>query len=112
MDLSKRPGFLPFFRKSHGFFEILAKPWRPRQIQTEFLPSFVYDRENFHKIWKFRKDEYQMQKVSQEYLLLFNAITDAEESLCRLRARLMDAQRKAEELYNAGNDAGPFSKDI
>ena len=112
MDLSKRPGFLPFFRKSHGFFEILAKPWRPRQIQTEFLPSFVYDRENFHKIWKFRKDEYQMQKVSQEYLLLFNAITDAEESLCRLRARLMDAQRKAEELYIAGNDAGPFSQDI
>ena len=112
MDLSKRPGFLPFFRKSHGFFEILAKPWRPRQIQTEFLPSFVYDRENFHKIWKFRKDEYQMQKVSQEYLLLFNAITDAEESLCRLRARLMDAQRKAEELYIAANDAGPFSKDI
>ena len=53
-----------------------------------------------------------MQKVSQEYLLLFNAITDAEESLCRLRARLMDAQRQAEELYIAGNDAGPFSKDI
>ena len=84
----------------------------PRQIQTDFLPSFVYDRENFHKIWKFRKDEYQMQKVSQEYLLLFNAITDAEESLCRLRARLMDAQRQAGELYIAGNDAGPFSKDI
>ena len=53
-----------------------------------------------------------MQKVSQEYLLLFNAITDAEESLCRLRARLMDAQRKAEGMYIAGNDAGPFSKDI
>ena len=112
MDLSKRPGFLPFFRKFYGFFEILAKHGLPRQIQTEFLPSFVYDRENFHKIWKFRKDEYQMQKVSKEYLLLFNAITDAEESLCRLRARLMDAQRKAAELYIAGNDAGPFSKDI
>ena len=53
-----------------------------------------------------------MQKVSQEYLLLFNAITDAEESLCRLRARLMDAQRKAEELYIAGSEVGPFSKDI
>lgn len=53
-----------------------------------------------------------MQKVSKEYLLLFNAITDAEESLCRLRASLMEAQRKAEELYIAGNEAGPFSKDI
>ena len=51
-----------------------------------------------------------MQKVSQEYLLLFNAITDAEESLCRLRARLMDAQRKAEERDSAGSEAGPFSK--
>ena len=53
-----------------------------------------------------------MQKVSQEYLLLFNAITDAEESLCRLRASLMDAQRKAEELYISANDAGSFSKDV
>ena len=39
-----------------------------------------------------------MQKVSKEYLLLFNAITDAEESLRRLQARLIDAQQKAEEL--------------
>ena len=83
-----------------------------RQIQTDFLRSFVYDRENFHKMWKFSKDEYHMQKVSKDYLLLFNAITDAEESLCRLRASLMEAQRKAEELYIAGNEAGPFSKDI
>ena len=83
-----------------------------RQIQTEYLAALVYDKGNFHILWRFRKDEYQMQKVSKEYLLLFNAITDAEESLCRLRARLMDAQRQAEELYIAGNDAGPFSKDI
>ena len=83
-----------------------------RQIQTEFLAALVYDKGNFHILWRFRKDEYHMQKVSKEYLLLFNAITDAEESLCRLRARLMDAQRQAEELYIAGNDAGPFSKDI
>ena len=53
-----------------------------------------------------------MQKVSKEYLLLFNAITDAEESLCRLRASLMDVQRKAEELYISANDAGSFSKDV
>ena len=83
-----------------------------RQIQTESRPAFVYDKGSPQILWRFRKDEYQMQKVSKEYLLLFNAITDAEESLCRLRARLMDAQRQAEELYIAGNDAGPFSKDI
>ncbi len=53
-----------------------------------------------------------MQNLSKEYLVLFNAITDAEESLRRLRARLIDAQQKAEELYIAGHDAGPFSKDI
>ena len=40
-----------------------------------------------------------MQNVSKEYLVLFNAITDAEESLRRLQARLIDAQQKAEELY-------------
>ena len=35
-----------------------------------------------------------MQKVSKEYLLLFNPIPDAEESLRRLQARLIDAQRQ------------------
>ena len=34
-------------------------------------------------------------KISQEYLLLFNAITDAESAL----ERLMTAQRQAEELF-------------
>ena len=84
----------------------------PRQIQTDFLPSFVYDRENFHKIWKFRKDEYQMQKVSQEYLLLFNAITDAEESLRRLQAKLIDAQQKAEEMFISDGDADSGARNI
>ena len=40
-----------------------------------------------------------MQKIPREYLLLFNAITDAEETLRALQANLMDAQRRAEELY-------------
>ncbi|MBD5147443.1 MAG: hypothetical protein HDT19_01390 [Oscillibacter sp.] len=40
-----------------------------------------------------------MQTISREYLLLFNAITDAEESLYQLRARLIEAQRQAEELF-------------
>ena len=46
-----------------------------------------------------------MQKIPKEYLLLFNAITDAEESLHKLRANLMEAQRRAEELYIAGDDS-------
>ena len=40
-----------------------------------------------------------MQNITQEYLLLFNAITDAEETLSRLRADLMAVQRQAEELF-------------
>ena len=36
-----------------------------------------------------------MQNISQEYLLLFNAITDAEASLNQLRSRLIAAQQQA-----------------
>ena len=42
-----------------------------------------------------------MKTISKEYLLLFNAITDAEAALAQLRERLMDIQRQAEELYIA-----------
>lgn len=37
--------------------------------------------------------------LSKEYLLLFNAITDAEETLAQLREALMAAQRQAEDLF-------------
>ena len=40
-----------------------------------------------------------MQTISKEYTLLFNAMTDAEETLAHLRQTLIDAQRQAEELY-------------
>lgn len=40
-----------------------------------------------------------MENISQEYLLLFNAITDVEQSLERLRQQLILAQQEAEELY-------------
>lgn len=40
-----------------------------------------------------------MQPISQEYLTLFNAITDAEESLQKILEDLMSAQQQAEELY-------------
>ena len=35
-----------------------------------------------------------MQTIAKEYLLLFNTLTDAEETLHRLEARLMEAQRQ------------------
>ena len=38
-----------------------------------------------------------MQTISKEYTLLFNAMTDAEETLAHLRQTLIDAQRQAEE---------------
>ena len=44
-----------------------------------------------------------MQGISREYLLLFNAMTDAEESLSRLRTKLIDIQRQAEELFLEGD---------
>ena len=37
-----------------------------------------------------------MQSLTKEYLLLFNAITDAETLLARLRADLIAAQQQAE----------------
>ena len=40
-----------------------------------------------------------MQFLSEEYLLLFNALTDAETTLAQLQAALMAAQQRAEELY-------------
>ena len=107
--------FFRFFGNSCYFvlvFEFFAKPWVSRQIQTEFRPAFVYDKGSPQILWRFRKDEYQMQKVSKEYLLLFNAITDAEESLRRLQARLIDAQQKAEELFITDDEADPLSRNI
>ena len=43
-----------------------------------------------------------MKTISKEYLLLFNALTDAEEALRKLREQLMEIQRQAEELYLEG----------
>ena len=56
--------------------------------------------EKSHKILRESgKDEYQMLNVTKEYLLLFNAITDAEEALQQLRSNLIAVQQEAEELY-------------
>lgn len=40
-----------------------------------------------------------MTLLSKEYLLLFNAVTDAEHALSQLRESLLEAQRQAEELF-------------
>lgn len=40
-----------------------------------------------------------MKPLSKEYLLLFNAITDVEETLHTLQEKLILIQQQAEELY-------------
>lgn len=52
-----------------------------------------------------QKGRRTMEPISKEYLLLFNAITDAQESLDRIRAELLCAQQRAEELYLAQEES-------
>lgn len=40
-----------------------------------------------------------MNELPKEYLVLFNALTDTEETLARLRERLIAVQQQAEELF-------------
>ena len=40
-----------------------------------------------------------MTAIPKEYLLLFNAVTDAEQTLSQLREALLEVQRQAEELF-------------
>ena len=40
-----------------------------------------------------------MEPITKEYLLLFNTITNMEQTLETLRQELIDVQRQAEELY-------------
>ena len=50
-----------------------------------------------------------MTLLSKEYLLLFNAVTDAERTLSQLRESLLEAQRQAEKLFleNTPSDDPP-----
>lgn len=52
-----------------------------------------------------------MQTIAKEYLLLFNTLTDAEEALHALEARLIEAQRQAEELFLEHTDPGTQNPD-
>lgn len=45
-----------------------------------------------------------MENLTKEYLLLFNAISDAESSLESLRNKLIEVQTEAEELYISKDD--------
>ena len=58
-----------------------------------------------------RKDECKMLNVPKEYLLLFNAITDAEDALQQMRARLIAAQQQAEELFLEEEETAQDSRD-
>lgn len=46
----------------------------------------------------------KMQNLSKEYVLLFNAITNVEQSLMDLRDQLIAVQREAEDLYLSSMD--------
>ena len=46
-----------------------------------------------------------MKPIAREYLLLFNTITDMEETLLRLQERLVSAQQQAEELFLSEDSA-------
>lgn len=57
-----------------------------------------------------QKGWYQMKSISKEYLLLFNAVTDAEESLRQLREKLVAVQQQAEELFLEETDSAERQK--
>ena len=46
-----------------------------------------------------------MKSISKEYLLLFNAISDTEAALQRLRDDLMSVQQQAESLFLSEEEA-------
>ena len=92
-------------------FPFLANYRDARQIPAEYLFHFVYDRSIAANIlWVARKEGMPVMKsIPKEYLLLFNAISDAEDVLNQLRETLIAAQRQAEELYLSVPDEVPES---
>ncbi len=45
-----------------------------------------------------------MQTITKEYLILFNAVTEAEEALRAVREKLIAVQQLAEEVYLSESD--------
>lgn len=48
-----------------------------------------------------------MRDIPQEYLLLFNTLTNTETALSQLCLELIEAQRQAEELYISAEGGTP-----
>ena len=46
-----------------------------------------------------------MSNITQEYLVLFRAVTEAEQALETLRDRMIEAQQRAEEIYISRDEA-------
>ena len=70
----------------------------------------MYDRVRKHQHFVLgKKRRHHLKTMSKEYLLLFRAVADAEETLRQLRERLVFVQRQAEELYL--QDDGEFEKE-
>ena len=79
-----------------------------RRNQTKYPPYHVYDKDApVNILCCLKRGGYHMRNISQEYLLLFNAITDAEETLAQMREDLIAAQQQAEELFMAKDEAVP-----
>ena len=57
-----------------------------------------------------QKGQLNMNTLTKEYTLLFNTITDAEEALRQLSLTLMEAQRRAEELFLEAEQEAPTEK--
>lgn len=53
-----------------------------------------------------------MKDITKEYLLLFNTITDTEETLRQLRAKLLAAQQQAELLFLEETDPIDASQSV
>jgi hypothetical protein len=58
----------------------------------------VYDTACPYYIQRFERKN-DMKPIAKEYVLLFNAVTDAEEVLSQLRRSLIDIQKQAEDLF-------------
>ena len=65
----------------------------------------MYDINRKHQYFVSGKNRrYYMAAISKEYVLLFNAITETENTLQQLQEHLMFVQRQAEELFLQGNE--------
>lgn len=82
-----------------------------RQNWTESATLFVYDKHAATLYFVFtKKGRIYMKEISKEYLLLFNTITDVEECLRQLRAKLVAAQQQAESLFLEETDPTDASR--